>query len=383
MPPSSPSQLLLFDLDAVLINSAGYYRSLIETVRQVALALGFGDRSLTQEDIDAFEALDITAEWDSSALTAALLLVEAWKAEPAARLPQRPPLTPRASVDHTWPDVQGFLAQVPRRSGADPVRLAQQALLERLDGLGPEQRATIQGLLRDSRTLEASLTFWLVQLFNLGSLRFAQAYGLDPRLEAPSMLETLDRPTLSREQRRSLLSWLDSGNRGAAIVTNRPATSPGGIFNTPEAEIGARVSGLDVLPMVAAGDLGHRAVDLGLDPQTFLKPSPVHHLAGILLAAGQPREPSLRAAIRLGHFGEGAPVWNDLGSLHVWLFEDAAKGLLGLQSAAERLRGIGIPIELSLNGIAPGPPKSTALARLGARVFPSVPAALEEVYHAT
>ena len=73
-------EIFLFDLDGVLLNSAGYHRSLVETVRLLSLTLGFGDRGLTQEEIDAFEARDITAEWDSSALCAALLLVTAWEA---------------------------------------------------------------------------------------------------------------------------------------------------------------------------------------------------------------------------------------------------------------------------------------------------------------
>ena len=87
--------ILLFDLDGVLLNSAGYHRSLMETVRQISQALGFGDRGLTTDEIEAFEARDITAEWDSSAIVAALLLVEAWRTDPNCALPRRPPLEAR------------------------------------------------------------------------------------------------------------------------------------------------------------------------------------------------------------------------------------------------------------------------------------------------
>ncbi len=273
MTRSETKKILLFDLDAVLINSAGYYRSLTETVRRISLALGFGDRSLEQADIDAFEALDITAEWDSSALTSALLLIEAWKTEPEARLPRRPPLTDHTISDRRWPDVRGFLAGLPRRS-ADPVGAAQEALLERLDDHTQAQRDSLAALLRESRTLERSLTFWLVQLFNLGSLRFTQTYGLEPGLETGSMLETHDRPTLSRDEVLGLLRWREGRHRGAAIVTNRPATSPGGIFNTPEAEIGVGVSGLVGVPVIAAGDLGFRATNSGPGPSSVPQAQP-------------------------------------------------------------------------------------------------------------
>ncbi len=87
-----PLDILLFDLDAVLLNSEGYYESLRRAVSLLAGALGFGPIRLSQEDIDVFESLDITAEWDSSALCAALLLARAWEADPSLRLPERPPL---------------------------------------------------------------------------------------------------------------------------------------------------------------------------------------------------------------------------------------------------------------------------------------------------
>src|SRR3990172_5479899 len=135
-------EIFLFDLDGVLLNSAGYHRSLVETVRQLSLTLGFGDRGLTQEEIDAFEARDITAEWDSSALCAALLLVTAWEANDAVSPPPRPPLGLPRAARHAFPDIRRFLAELDRRRPNDPLAEAETRLLRRIDSRRPHHAAS-------------------------------------------------------------------------------------------------------------------------------------------------------------------------------------------------------------------------------------------------
>jgi len=367
--------ILLFDLDGVLLNSAGYHRSLVETVRQVSRALGFADRGLAADEIESFEVRDITAEWDSSAIVTALLLVEAWRTDPQMELPRRPPLH-ALPIQHAFPDVRAFLADTDRVADSDPVRRAKSALMHRLDGAPPSQITALLSTFEESRSLVGSLTFWLVQLFNLGSRRFEAIYGLPPGLETPSYLETYDRPTLNPVESEALTTWITGGGRGAAIVTNRPSTSPMGVFNSPEAEIGARVSGFGHLPVVAAGDLGWRAAARGLDPQAFLKPSPVHMLAGLLRAMGQ-ESGSVETAIRLAHLGEFDAVWKDLRDARVWLFEDSPKGHTAARLAAQLLAEHGISLDLTLFGIGTGPERKQALEAAGASVVPDVGTALD------
>ena len=376
--------ILLFDLDGVLLNSAGYHRSLLETVRQVSLALGYGDQSLTPQDIEAFELRDITAEWDSSAIVAALQLVEAWRTEPEITLPRRPPLQARPAGRRSFPDVQAFLGEMDHAEGHDPLARAESLLMSRLDGASPSRALAVRSILRGARDLNQSPTFWLVQLFNLGSRRFEEIYGLPPGLETESYLETYDLPTLTLVERTALIAWLDRPGRAAAIMTNRPSaslragpsTSPKGIFNTPEAEIGARASGFGRLPLVAAGDLGWRAAALDLDPEAFLKPSPVHALAAIRRALGAGGD-SVEAAIRLGQFGEMDTAFRGLQDSRVSLFEDAPKGHIAARSAAQLLRAHGVRIDLRLYGIAPGQVRAEALRRTGADVYPDARTALD------
>ena len=100
--------ILLFDLDAVLLNSEGYYESLRRAVEILGTALGFSPVRLSQDDIDLFESLDITAEWDSSALCAALLLDRAWEAQADLTLPERLPLSTPPRHGLPPPDFRAF-----------------------------------------------------------------------------------------------------------------------------------------------------------------------------------------------------------------------------------------------------------------------------------
>ena len=388
-------EIFLFDLDGVLLNSAGYHRSLVETVRQLSLTLGFGDRSLSQEEIDAFEARDITAEWDSSALCAALLMMTAWEANDDVSLPTRPPLGPPRPVRHAFPDIRRFLTELDRRKPNDPLAEAEASLLRRIDARRPDHAASVRSLLAGARSLDDSLTFRLVQMYNLGSRRFEEIYGEAAGMESPSFLERYDLPTLTDLERASLLRKLEQAGRCAAIVTNRPSSSPlrhrsgralrlrsgqaGGVFNTPEAEIGVRTAGFDHLPRVASGDLGWQATALGLDVQSFLKPSPVHMLAGLLRAIGDDRVQAVEMAIRLAQGGSGMePAWRAFDGARLVLFEDAPKGHKSARRAVEILRSNNVSVDLAAYGIATNPDKVAALTAVGARVFPHVRQALED-----
>jgi FMN phosphatase YigB (HAD superfamily) len=80
-------KILLFDMDGVLLDPLGYHKALIETVRLVSRSMGFDDFILSDKDIAQFEALGISSEWDSSALCAALLVIDAGQNDQEFRLP--------------------------------------------------------------------------------------------------------------------------------------------------------------------------------------------------------------------------------------------------------------------------------------------------------
>jgi hypothetical protein len=369
--------VLLFDLDGVLLNSAGYHRSFQESVRHIARGLGYGDATLRRSDIERFEALDITAEWDSVALCAALMLLEARRRDSGLALPDRLPLPERTPHGLSLPDFEGFLDEVERapRSRDDPVSTSIEILRRRLDGARGD--GSVMEIVERARQPERSITFQLVQLFNLGRRRFESLYAIDPGIDAESCLERYDLPTLTPLEQTALLGGFDSVHGFGGIITNRPSPSPQGIFSTPEAEIGARVAGVATLPRIASGELGARAAADGLDPQAFLKPSPIHLLAGMLAATGVGSAASVETAVTLVRSEAPEAVWRRFQGARVCVFEDAAKGLVSATAAAEELRKKGIQIRLELYGITQTPVRTEALRRVGARTFPDVGHALD------
>jgi phosphoglycolate phosphatase-like HAD superfamily hydrolase len=348
--------IFLFDLDGVLLNSAGYHRSLQETVRLLSLCLGFGDRALTQGEIDSFEANDITAEWDSSAICAALLLVTAWEAGDDPTLPVRPPFAAPRPARHAFPDIAGFLGLFDGRASGDPLVEAERVLLERLGPGRADRIEVLRSLLRSARGID-SLTFRLVQVFNLGSRRFENIYGDAAGWESPSFLEAFDEPTLTEAERSDLLRARARDGRRAVIVTNRPSAASSrrtgqeaDMYGAPEAEIGVRVAGFDHLPRITSGDLAPLAKASGLDIQAYLKPSPVHVLAAVRLALGDEVDRAVEAAVRMSEGRAVDPAWQSLDGSRLILFEDAPKGHSSAQAAAVLLRRSGLSVQLEPYG---------------------------------
>jgi hypothetical protein len=157
-----------------------------------------------------------------------------------------------------------------------------------------------------------------------------------------------------------------------------PGGAAGGVFNTPEAEIGVHAAGFERLPRVASGELGWHATRLGLDVQSFLKPSPVHMLAGLLRAMGDDSVQAVEMAIRLVDGSGMEPAWRAVDGARLVLFEDAPKGHTSARRAVEILRLNDVSVDLAAYGIATSSDKVAALTAVGARVFPHVGQALED-----
>ena len=373
-------KVLLFDLDAVLLTSEGYYESLRRAVELLGTALGFAPIRLSQDDIDVFESLDITAEWDSCALCAALMLDRAWEARPDLTLPERPPLDTPPRHGLPPPDFRSFALSLADGGGSidQPLARARERLFNRGRMRSPSQVETLDRILIQARDTERSLTFHLIQELNLGSVLYAEHYRRPGGLASPGMLATRDLPTLSAAEHRRLEEWLGGPDRHAAIVTNRPSRSPGAMFNTPEAEIGIHAAGMDGIAFVASGALGWFAERHGLAPQTYLKPSPVHLLAGLRLALDHDLEGALAAAHARILNGPVDALWRGLDGAAVSVFEDAAKGVRSALAAKEVLAAGGVRLDLALYGITRSPAKARVLEDLGARVFDTLSPALEE-----
>ena len=124
-------KILLLDMDGVLLAPWGYHKALQETVKLVAQTLGFGNKTLSDEDIAAFEAVGITNEWDSSAISIALMLMEVWRHDPDVAYPST---IDSASITNTafkFPEFASFfqIMENTRANGLPPLERAKDCLL--------------------------------------------------------------------------------------------------------------------------------------------------------------------------------------------------------------------------------------------------------------
>ena len=372
-------KIWLFDMDGVLLIPRGYHDALQETVRRIAHALGLPHVALATEDIAAFEAAGITSEWDSAAICAALLLNARWRADPQAAWP--PALeAPLPAVDVPPPDFQAFAAALAERTlrGDLPGRCAL-AQLTATRRYPPEHRAALEAVLGRAREIEASFTMQVFQELALGSQAYRQVYGLQPRFEGHSYLQTRDRPVLEAAAHRDLLAWLQQDGHYAAVMTARPGRWPDGSGGSPEAELGLAVTGLEAWPVVSWGSLEWLAARCGRDPQRLCKPAPVHALAAMLCSLGAPPAEALQQAAALALAGRCEPAWRRLDGSQVTVFEDTTAGVLSLLAARDLLEAHGIRLDVQAVGIATVAAKQRALSGVGAAVFPLLPDALKAV----
>lgn len=364
------TELLLFDMDGVLLTPGGYHRALADTVTFMASRLGFSGVRLSQQDIHGFEAAGITNEWDSAAMCTAFM-AETLQASAG-------PL----AIDHNILKDSLAANGLPAPEFSDLVRridleTSRTALpVDRAKRLFPESLHWIL----DSAYRIDGLTQRVQQEHVLGSETFAQVYGLAPLLDVASYLVAFDRTNLGTRQRENLLRWTRRDQKGAAIFTNRPSISPDGRLGTPEAEMGARVVGLEDLPLAGTGGGVWLEERFGKQPGTYNKPHPVHAFAALRMAAGEGAAAAFEAAAQLFETGELDPTWRNLNGGQAWVFEDATGGLESLRIAAELLMGRGILLEAHLVGISGSPVKQQALRAAGAVVYPDLDAALSAFY---
>lgn len=378
MIPASPRKILLLDLDGVLLVSRGYHASLRETVRRIGAALGFRGIDLPQETIDVFEDAGVTAEWDSGAICSCLLHRQAWRQHPRLALPAAPPLPAPPVHSLPLPDFRTIADRLLETADADrrPIERAEVLLLADRSALSAGHIQTIRHILHSARRLESSLTHRLIQELNLGSQRFGQVYGLAPALDVESMLERLDRPALAPEAARRLLEWSVGPGQHVAVFTKRPSLAPDGSGGSPEAELGLAAAGVPGLPMVGMGGLTWLSAWRGVEPEAFLKPSPVHVLAALRCALGHALDESLLASARLAIEGKMDEMWLSLSAAEVVVFEDSAIGLTSTRAAAELLARFGVRIHLKLVGVAESQAKRGVLRRAGVPIVRSLGAGL-------
>lgn len=365
--------IYLFDMDAVLLHPGGYRAALVATVNYFSTAMGLGEMAPSLEEIEAFEAMGITSEWDSASICiAALLAASGWQFRggfwDAAAI-----LRGNENQNFARPNYRalGARACAEWRPGEYAAEAAYRVLLDGRPPDGLERR--LADLLLHTRDINRSPVLPVFQQFTLGA-DFEPTYGLPQTIETESLLLKFDRPALNRPIPDH-----------SAIYTARPSNPPRdvpalqGLGYAPEAELGAKLVGLSHLPLIGYGSLRWLAETVGGGVHHYVKPSPVHGLAAIGAAAGAPESGALIAAEALLR-GEWLSPLKELRGWRgrVTVFEDSASSIRGVREAVKRLgenwkcRGI---------GISSGGPKYEALIEVADRVFDSLDVAMENALH--
>ncbi|MBW6464889.1 MAG: hypothetical protein K0B06_00100 [Brevefilum sp.] len=369
-PQLNSYQLILFDMDGVLLQPRGYHTALQTSVKRIGQALGVPQTELTDNQIARFEALNITNEWDSVAICAALILIHVWQVDPSPRLDGMSPC-PRVISDKK-PNFDNFLMHLP--DGGDiPGVTTYTFLLEQNPWLNNDQRAHLWRILSHCRDIYQSLTLPAHQETVLGSENFTEHYHLPPRFDTHSYLSQYDRAIMTDQQLLLLREWLEHPNHKAGIMTNRPSRSPDGYLSSPEAELGTALIGLDDLPYVGSGVLAWFAVNhCQLPDHSLLKPNPVHALALLQRCLGQPLTTSIECAVSLWQGQTDVHNWQWLNNAKIVAFEDSVKGLQSVKGACRLLEALGIVVSCKLVGVGKNPIKLAALDTISHNTIESV-----------
>ncbi|MEW6650071.1 MAG: hypothetical protein AB1453_07770 [Chloroflexota bacterium] len=395
----------LFDIDGVLVQPMGYRHALQSTLAYYFQQMGLPAGFLPDEDeIGFFEANRITSEWDMIPICLAAVFNQALPAD-------LPPIETIAQA-LAWVKTNQPVLDRPnyRRWISDCARLHdhQSALADILfvalkfnHDYSPFRHLSdhpfAEALLNNSRDFmknEVSRTF---QNHVLGEDIFRDYYPRLPSLPVRSSLLEFDRPLIPQSEQQKLKSLLQSGKIKAAAMTLRPnhysnyATNGRGSLAgySPEADIAIRLTGMEPLPVAGYGTLLYLAQKHDLSVDHIVKPSALHALVGLFLAARNSPEmvdEALRWFIKLSNplkppstTPVNIPVFGK-GRFQVHVFEDSPNGILAAIQATELLKCAGCAVELHAWGISSHPDKRSALMNLGAVVTTTTEQALHRAY---
>lgn len=382
--------VLLFDVDGVLIQPGGYREALRRTLDVFADQMGQRPISLTDDEIHHFESIYLTNEWDSSAMCAGALLIDA--------LADRSDLV-QSTLAETLEAVRASGLQIER---PDLAMVAETCMADHTLGAYPsrtihaalKRRAPkhVQHLLDE---LYADIWHWrspityLFQQHTLGGEHFRETYGEPPRVEVESMLLAYDKPLISEETKSRLQARMRERGWHMALFTARPSRPPSDDVSVPdanlhyyppEADLAAELLGFEgPVPMIASGRLAWLATRRQREIPDYVKPSAVHALAAIGAAISGQECAALDAAAELNDTGAVTGPLEALkeGSTRVVVFEDAAGGIYATQRAVEALQKVGLAVKVEAVGISPHQSKRDALSPVADRVVDDINEALK------
>jgi hypothetical protein len=357
--------LLIFDMDGVLLKPIGYHRALKETVRQAGISLDFGDALLTGDHIARFEALGISSEWHSSALSMAFLTLQVQRQNEIKHV-----LNGGLDLESLFEELGSLpMSAPPLQRGLAAIKTL--AVKTNSD---PEQACEI---VVQAENIHLSPTLKWFQEMVLGSAHYAQVYNKKPIFDTSSYLKKYDQPMLSKENTKNLLKWTANPLNGAVIMTSRPSLGPTNFMDGAlDAKLGAKLVGLGDIPLIGFGDISWLAAQSGQTAGVLAKPAWQHGMAAILAASGWPLEKSLLSVRGKASALHAADLTHLRGS-NITVFEDTTSGLFAVQKVADLLNKFDIPVSLQKIGITDDPAKRAALLTQDASVYTDINQALE------
>jgi hypothetical protein len=388
-------KILLFDIDGVLVQPAGYRLATEETCRYY-LDKGGITASLPYSEIySCFEAQRVTSEWDMIPLTLLLLFDVLCESDPMPTevdtLGKVLSWTKQRSISIISPQIETAILELDQY--IKPGKTAAQSILEaKLNGTAGDifthlgNPLLFTDLLDKTRNILACETTRKFQEFALGGELFNQIYNQEAEHNFPSFLLTHDRSLLSEEYQKKLLSKLGNDDLFACVYTARPSLAPREIQTdqasySPEAELAMKLCHLESLPLVGYGKLSFLASNTGRTIPEYIKPAPVQALAAVASAWSGNEWLGLEwaASISSGMCKSGNPIGIPK-EFELYILEDSAAGIQGGRKAAEVLDANGWKVEFHPIGISIHPEKRKALVQSGAEIYPDVNTALEAIF---
>ncbi|NMC52101.1 MAG: hypothetical protein GYA48_00495 [Chloroflexi bacterium] len=386
--------IVLFDMDNVLLTPGGYRMAFRDALRYRLSKGDVADRIPLESLPEIFESMGVTNEWDMMAVTLGVLVDDL--------LGHKDELPSLNSLD----DFVDWLASLPadhfminyRQKIREVVKHAAPGKPVSLSLYHACQEDSTNSLFPNLKRLEnfassllahtpdvyqSGLTRMFQNLI-LGSKEFEAAYHLPAEVQCDSYLEKYDHSNLSQENRDWVLRRASSGQIRPVLFTARPSYPPRGVelpertLYSPEAEAGARLVGLDGLPLIGIGSMEYMAGKAGKSLNELLKPNVFHAVAAVFASVYNDDLKALHAAYQwcfAGQVGGEMDVeWDRPLEIHV--FEDSPGGVRAAIGAVELFRQRGVDCELVIWGVADHPDKLSSLEKLGGQVFSCLDAAL-------
>ncbi len=382
--------VILFDLDGVLVSPGGYRKAVLETIQRVCKTkISVSYNLPTEQDLQFLEAHGITGEWDMIPLCLAAIIDHDDAANRNALIGQTP--------KEVCVNYQQIFRRLTRYFG-NGVPILENIYQAIQNGEDPELFPNFRKMkllgetFCNSRRVDKHQVTQIFQTLVMGSNLFSEVYGFKPPFETISFLKQYDRPNITNNTVQLLRQRQESQDWHICAMTARPSSPPVPMRvveagYSPEAESALSTAGLADLPKIGYGDLLYVEQQTGFPAEKLMKPDPFQALAAVMTAFGMEPQIALRRAM-LMRFPDRKIYWKDdinledcspffLNQCSIKIFEDSPIGIQAVQAAAQILADQNAQISVDAYGIASDSMKTTALSKVGAKIFCDVNQAIQ------